>query len=236
MIKVGNIWLGGRPRVAGVLVDTIDTRRIRQLINAGADLVEIRIDTFKRREPRYILKSLEILKSHRLPVILTIRSKKEGGKYRIDDAERLELFTSLTPLASAIDIELSSRGIIKEVIDTARRYRKRVIISYHDFTGTPEYRSLVGIIKRARRKGGDIIKIATKVRDREEIKRLVRILIEHRYMIVIAMGRKGTPSRVFFPLLGSLITYGATTTATAPGHIPLKTKKHHKPLRYRQVA
>ena len=49
------------------------------------------------------------------------------------------------------------------------------------------------------------------------------MLREHRRQqrIVIAMGAHGVASRVFFPLLGSLITYGYLHQAVAPGQLSL---------------
>ena len=39
------------------------------------------------------------------------------------------------------------------------------------------------------------------------------------------MGSFGAPSRVVFPVLGSLITYGSVNGKSAPGQMPVKAIK-----------
>lgn len=211
--------------VAGVIAGDIKKGTVKKAVSAGADLLEVRIDTFKNRGLEGLRGSIETLKSTELPIILTVRSHREGGADKIPDKKRVEIFDSLTPFADMVDIELSSGNIVKTVVNFARRDGKKVIISYHNFKTTPAVKKLQDIIKKSRAMGADIVKIATFASGVEDLKKLAEILCDSNDLIVIAMGPDGAASRVFFPFLGSLVTYGSITEKTAPGQLSLKFLK-----------
>lgn len=215
---------GNSPMAAGVIADRVDSKALKRAIAEGADLLELRVDTFKDLDPEALEKDIRAVRG-RLPLLITVRSVKEGGVNRIPDKKRLEIFNALMPFADMVDIELSSGKILKNVIDSARRQGKKVIVSYHDFKSTPGLKILQDIIKKARNSGADFVKIAAFAKSREDVKRLARILTDHEGLIVIAMGEASKGSRVFFPMLGSLVTYGSITAATAPGQMTLKEIK-----------
>ncbi len=214
------------PGIAGVLAGEISAASIKRAARSGADLIEVRVDTFRDRGLNTLTEGLKRLRSKtKLPVILTVRSRKEGGKYAIGDRDRLELFKNLMPFADIADIELSSGGIIKNVVDSARGHGKKVIISYHNFKTTPGDRVLLDIVRKARAKGGDIVKLAAFARGSQDLRRLACVLTDSNDLIVIAMGKAGSASRVLFPAIGSLITYGSLTDKTAPGQMSVKELK-----------
>src|SRR3989304_4571205 len=173
------------PAVCAVVAGSPEKRKIKKAKALGADMVEIRVDTFRKRDAVKIKKLFIEAKKEGLPAILTVRSAKEGGMFFIDEKERLALFRELTPFSDFVDVELGGSGIIKEVTRIAKRFRKKIIVSYHNFKMTPEEKN----------------------------------------SIVIGMGKKGVNSRVFFPLAGSLVTYGSIDRKTAPGQLPLKELK-----------
>ncbi|MCK4846212.1 MAG: type I 3-dehydroquinate dehydratase [Deltaproteobacteria bacterium] len=212
------------PKVCGVITDRLSATAVKKARTAGADLIEVRVDTFKAREIGALKKVFKEARSIGLPILLTVRSKKEGGHYTIGDKERLELFTALMPLVDAIDIELTSRRILSKVIATAKSRRKKVIVSFHDFKATPTSARIKKIIRDARAIGADITKVAFKARSTEDARRLALILLEEGKgsLIAISMGEKGRASRVTLPFMGSLLTYGTLTTSTAPGQMKIK--------------
>ena len=209
MVRLRGTQLGSAPLVAAVVSGRVTGLTLLRAIKDGAKLFEFRVDTFKDRRPQRLKKDAQRLKESGLPVILTIRSPAEGGRFKVPDTERLALFELLAPYADCIDIELSSRALTKKVAALTKRLRKKLIVSFHDFVSTPARARLLEKIKRARSNGADIVKIATRARTRKDIKTLASILCEGDDLIVIAMGKVGAPTRVAFPLLGSLITYGA---------------------------
>ncbi len=223
MIKIGNLKLGDIPRIVLVLCARKNGAFIEKAKSLGADLLEIRIDQFRNVKSEYILKTIEQIKRSDLPIIATIRSKREGGKY-LTESKRLKLFEATIPLVEAIDIELSSRQILNKVVKKAHQIKKTVIISYHNFKETPSKGILEKLIKKIKTEGGDIVKIACLAKNREDVLRLMKFTLEHKNknIVAISMGKIGAISRVLFPFVGSLFTYGYLETPSAPGQLPLK--------------
>lgn len=217
------------PRCAGVIVDRLDVRAVRRAARDGADVVEARVDTFSERDESALKAAFGKIKKDetagRVPLLLAIRSVREGGVARIPDGERLRLFDSLMPFADAVDIELSSGNILKDVINLAKGKGAKVIVSHHDFHKTPGTKRLRDIVKRARAYGADYVKVAAAVACREDTRRLAALLAEDGGLIVIGMGEAARASRIFFPMLGSLLTYGSMTKATAPGQMTVREIK-----------
>lgn len=214
------------PLAAGVVTGSISAPVVKKAVRQGADILEVRLDTFKDLTPEGLVKSFKKLKaSTGLPLLATVRSRKEGGSQGLSDQKRAEVFKIAMPFSDFIDIELSSDKIIKSVVNFAHKQGGKVIISFHDFKATPADTALKTIIKRGRATGGDFIKIAAKANSRSDVRRLAGLLASFDDLIVVAMGGLGAASRVFFPMLGSYITYGALTEKTAPGQLPLKLLK-----------
>ncbi len=212
------------PSITAVILERIDRRTIRRALGSGADALEIRVDGFARREPGLLQRDFERLRSYEessgVPVILTCRDKGEGGLNAIGARQKRQIFRVLMPYVDYIDIELRKASLFGDIIGEAGRAGVGVIISYHDFRATPSTVKLEEIIHQALSHEGDIVKIAATARRRADLRRLTRLLVEERGpLIVIAMGPLGQASRVFFPLLGSLTTYGSVTKSTAPGQM-----------------
>jgi len=166
------------------------------------------------------------LRQARAPLIATIRTAREGGRWTGSERERERLFDLVLPLVDAVDLELSARGLARRVGRKAHDLGRTVIVSFHDFRRTPPLATLTRRIRSARSLGADIVKLATTARAPADVARLLRILMTQPRvpLVVIAMGRVGTLSRVFFSAAGSLLTYAfdENDTATAPGQLSLR--------------
>lgn len=224
-MKIGKLEVGNTPKIAAVITDGEDKRAIAEAKRNGADLLELRIDCFKKRDAASLQKIVKHIKSEGLPLLATIRSKAEGGKSGISEKERLRLFQNIMPLVDAVDIELGSKKILKHVIKTAHGLNKKAIVSYHNFKNTPEQKRLETIVKNCKRAGGDIVKIAAFALKKKDVIRLAALTLSHKNIIVVAMGRLGIASRIFFPAIGSLLTYCSVTKSSAPGQLSLKDAK-----------
>ncbi|MBI5827697.1 MAG: type I 3-dehydroquinate dehydratase [Deltaproteobacteria bacterium] len=224
MLKKKRAWPLKTPAVAGVIVDGVKKGTLKKTLLNGADCLEVRVDTFAVRDLDALKEGVGRLKeSAGVPLIITVRSRKEGGGRSMPDNRRAEIFKALMPFAGIVDIELSSSGgLLKDVIDCAKRSGKGVIVSYHNFKTTPGIDTLDALIKKARSSGADVVKIAAFARGTKDLRRLAGVLAGSDDLIVIAMGRYGAFTRIFFPMLGSLLTYGSITDGTAPGQLPLK--------------
>ena len=181
----------------------------------GADILEIRIDLLDMNA--YQL--LQDLRELDLPIIITNRMKQEGGAWKGTEEERIDMLVSLLPLVDAVDIEL---GATKRdtVVKRAKNTGKTVIISTHDFQGTPGYDEMKDIIRESFDAGADIAKLAVMPGSLEDVLHLLEVTLHAEGAVcTIAMGETGRHSRVIAPIYGSVMTYGYVGIATAPGQL-----------------
>jgi len=225
MIKLGDLVLTeGRPHVAVSFTDADGKDEVARARAAGVAIAELRIDLFARYSPDYV--EAQIRRLAGLPTLGTIRYAAEGGGWQASEAERRALYEVILPLVDAIDVELGAKTILGDLADLAKARGKVLIVSHHDFAGTPDYDSLAQIAARAVAAGADIVKIATHVADDRDIETLGRVLAERPApnLVVIGMGENGAPTRLLFPGQGSLFTFAAKgDRATAPGQLDYLT-------------
>ncbi|WP_461121972.1 type I 3-dehydroquinate dehydratase [Saccharothrix stipae] len=202
------------PLVAVSFADDDSERAAAAARSAGVDVAELRIDRFSRTDVAHVLEQVRAFEG--LPVLATVRSAAEGGGWSGAEAARLDLFREVAPLVEAVDVELSSREVVADVVAAAHAHDALAIVSYHNFDHTPEIGELDTIVRDAKAVGADIVKISTMATTGADVKVLASLLVNSgdTEMIVIAMGEIGTASRIFFPALGSRVTY------TFIGHQP----------------
>ena len=233
MLKIGRLSLDGTPRIVVPFIGGAGKKTLAAAKKCGLDIAELRIDLFSHQDPPFVLK--EISKFRRWPVIVTLRSRREGGQWKGSEPLRLKLFRAVIPKAAAVDIELSSTKILSQVVRLAHRAKKPVIVSYHNFDRTPDLAALLRTVKQAKRQGADIVKIAAMTRSRKDLQTLARLTAEnaHLNLVIIAMGSRGMVSRIFFPVLGSLMTYARLGRPTAPGQFSCRETLHYLKTFYR---
>ncbi len=230
MLKIGKIELGKIPRVAISISDRENNKSIpRGLI----DILEIRVDQFKKTDPGYVNDVIKERRKIGIPLLLTVRSPKEGGERYIPNQLKLRIFQENIPLVDAVDIELGS-PILPEVVKAAKKDKKTVIVSWHNLKTTPNDKILKGILNKAKRNGADIIKIACQANKKEDLIRLTHWTIDNKSknIITISLGAMGSISRLFFPAIGSLITYAYLNKPSGPGQRPLSELREHLRLYY----
>ena len=221
MLTIGGLELGILPRIAVPMSDT-EARQDAGAARALADVFELRIDRFARHDPGYTAEICREVRAHRVPLIATVRAAEEGGEGSLDDTTRLAIFQAVAPVVDAFDIEFRS-PIREQVLQLGQATHNLVIVSHHDFERTPADGELSAIIDAAKSQGADIVKLAVFARQSVDVDRLLGVLRHHRdqHLIAIAMGPYGAASRIFFPLIGSLLTYGFLHQAVAPGQLAL---------------
>jgi 3-dehydroquinate dehydratase type I len=174
-----------------------DTREIedsaREAWRSGADLVEIRLDYVT--DIRGLMES-RYLKSSEEKLVLTYRSKDEGGKGEfdkniVDDLKDVYYRFS----KSLVDLEffkIKSNPLIARV---AESLKPRLIVSWH--TSSLNIRELVEVYRRATTLG-KYVKIVTKAEDYEDNIRVLRLydLVGADNLIAFCMGYKWVLSRV----------------------------------------
>lgn len=182
-----------------------------------ADMIEIRLDYLTDFDFADLSVLQALLEDSSLPAIITCRAVSEGGRQRVDDEARLRLLAAATQFADYCDIEAAHyESALRFSPDTSR-----LIVSHHDFSGTPA--DLDSIYERITSLPAAVYKIVTKattISDSLSIfKLLERARIEKRQLIALAMGDAGLMTRVLGPAFGSYLTYGTLGPGkeSAPG-------------------
>jgi 3-dehydroquinate dehydratase I len=189
-----------------------------------ADAVEFRMDL--ANDPLTALASY----GGELPLIATNRAEWEGGEAReenrLDDLARAAEFDSV----GAIDVELAAFGGEdgERAVRRAHEAGTAVIVSAHDFEGTPAGEELRETLVRATERG-DVGKLAVAATDPGDVLALLsatyELASEGRRVATMAMGEAGRHSRAIAPIYGSRIGYAPVdpANATAPGQYDLAT-------------
>lgn len=219
MLRIGKVQLGQIPRV--VLAVSGNYSALSRASENCVDILEVRVDHFDQIEPKYVFNEVTAIKKHNLPLIGTVRSKREGGKASISDSRQIALYRKIAPLVEALDVELSSGPTLKQARSIASKNKNVLIISHHNFSKTPDEKELKKITEKALSNGADIIKIATFAQKESDVIRLLEFTSRYKdkKLVTISMGAKGSISRIMFPLVGSLLTY--TSVTPSGGQVPL---------------
>jgi 3-dehydroquinate dehydratase type I len=193
-------------------------KRVDTAIKLGADLVELRLDylrTFSIDRVKDIVGRI----SDRC--ILTLRSSREGGRFRGSEEQRIPILYELEDLEPAyIDIELHAitkeRGLSEVCSNTV------LIVSKHILHNTPSTSTLNRWITEvlSYQGIGKIVSTAKKFEDNLRVMEALKQAPKGR-LISFCMGEIGLVSRILAPLLGSPIVYTSLNEATAPGQIGL---------------
>ncbi len=197
-------------------------RKASVALSAGSELVEFRVD---RLEGGNALNDImRTLSPFARKAILTVRSSQEGGGFKGSESARLELISRLAELRPAyIDIELTAAKENKSWLESLPR-RTRTIISWHNFSRTPDQPQLEAICEEGLGIGtlAKIVTTATKVED--NIATLALCKRGGGRVIAFCMGDLGTLSRVLSMRMGAPIVYASLPNeAVAPGQISVST-------------
>jgi 3-dehydroquinate dehydratase I len=187
----------------------------------GFDLVEARVDLFAQQSLDGCAHACARLEASGTPVILTIRSAAQGGRFAGPDAARLSAFGAAIAggYASWVDIENDATIVDELAVAIAARDRAQLIVSHHDFARTPPLETLLEIVDRCHAIAGAIAKIATAVKSDADRQTLLALLAQRPdRTCVIGMGASAD-LRIELAARGSLLAYGYLERATAPGQM-----------------
>ena len=183
-------------------------RGILRAASIGADLVELRLDYWKGAMPDFG-DQVNLARTYGMDVIVTVRDPSEGGVRRVEWKERaLRLAKDLNCLCD-VEAKLYSEPPCE-----------RTIASIHFFNELKEedYKLITEL--SSQRSNFSIFKVAAKLRDVEDLLRLVRS-IRHPKKAFMPMGEGTEKLRLISVLLGSHLNYGSVSEATAPGQVRL---------------
>ncbi len=188
---------------------------------------EIRLDYLE--EPAPDLQKL--FRSLPGPVIATNRLAAEGGRWPGSEADRRRLLEEALALGvTCLDVELAADPAWRREV-AARRGATKLILSWHDFAGTPEQSRLDAVLEEMLAAEVDILKLVTLAREPADNLRLLSLIpnarAHGREIIAFCMGPVGKWSRVAAPLLGSWLTFApfSKSGASAPGQLTVNDLK-----------
>jgi 3-dehydroquinate dehydratase / shikimate dehydrogenase len=210
-------------KICAVIAEhTVDAVRaaLHRAPPCGADLIELRLDYLRDFDFSNPTALDSLLENKPLPAIITCRAIEEGGDQQIDDQIRMRLLVEgARRLADYCDIEASHYPKAAALSPDPAR----IIVSYHDFVGTPPdldaiYETLCGLPAAVCK----IVTMAGSVEDTLPIFRLIeRAKRDGKNIIALVMGQAGVITRIVGPALGAWLTYGALpgSSGSAPGQL-----------------
>lgn len=107
-----------------IVASITDLRDVKKAEQSGADVIEMRLDLMNWESPGLPSTLREEVS---IPIIVTLRSKAEGGTFRGTAKEWFHTITKYSPIADFIDIERSYRHFARSLQEDG----KKVIASYH---------------------------------------------------------------------------------------------------------
>lgn len=185
-----------------------------------ASVLELRLDVMEEFDLQ------EILRKAPKPVIVTYRSRKEGGKGRAHYATRVCLLRdALDKGADFVDVEFSMPLIYREPLFRDRG-KTKIIVSRHLLNGTPSEKTLQNLLARMAATGADVVKIVSRAKNLEDNRRVMELLPLARHLgvplITFCLGFHGRFSRITSPLLGGFLTFASLEKGeeSAEGQFP----------------
>jgi len=188
-------------------------RLMDQVSSKRPDLLEVRIDKVRNSSP---LK--EIIARKFCPAIATDRSNRKVP-------------SKLAKLESAAGIgfdfvDLDLLGTDAEAVERLRSKGAEIILSYHDYSGTPSQDRLSKVLEAEKKLGCDICKIVSTARlpeDNLTVLRFIRKESSRVKLVSFAMGVRGVPSRVLSPWFGAEFTFASLSdeARTAEGQLSI---------------
>jgi 3-dehydroquinate dehydratase/shikimate dehydrogenase len=195
----------------------------RREADQGETFLEFRLDYLPDPRSGFPVIRRLLEESPDATVLATCRRHQNQGKFNgsVDEQVRI-LAESVDFGARAVDIEIESAEGVNSRLE-ALRSKCFVIISYHNYDGTP---AMEPVVKRMLAVPGDAYKIVTTARKPSDMQRLLTIAKSHprQKFVLLAMGETGFPSRVLSPAMGGLYSYAAPSAAegTAAGQVSAK--------------
>jgi len=185
---------------------------------AGIDLAEIRLDLLlsKGVEPEKILSAMT---KKELPILLTLRTREEGGAFNWRSRQRVLFFLAFLPFADVIDLELTNLPRLGRVLRAIRRSKRDLILSSHSLKRKLTPLRLKRLLVHFRKTRAHVYKIVGLARKPRDLRTLAEPLLSlpHMRLAILASGPLATASRLSLPALGSRLVHVHLGEPAAPG-------------------
>ncbi|WP_353853860.1 type I 3-dehydroquinate dehydratase [Bacillus sp. Bos-x628] len=235
--KLKTVQAGAQPMICTPLIGKTNEELLHEvevLAEKKPDVMEWRADFFTHlNDVDCVLETLKCIKdkANGIPFLFTIRSEREGGeRISLSEKEKVSLLVKLceSKRVEAIDYELMQDvKHMREVGQAAKKNGVTLIVSYHDFQGTPEVERMVQILVKAESVGADIAKIAVMPHTYDDALQLLAATSQAQKRLAIpiismAMGKYGAFTRMIGGLFGSVMTFAVGKESSAPGQVAIQ--------------
>lgn len=235
-LTVGNVVFGeGRPKIIVPIVGRSKEEILesaKEIRKIDCDVVEWRIDFFDDVTEHGAVSKLakEVKDTVNKPLLVTFRTKKEGGVLELSDDKYFEIYEEVVENSEIdlLDVELfMAEDKVASLIEKAHNNNIKIVMCNHDFDKTPELEEIVNRLVSMSKKDADICKIAVMPNNNKDVLTLLeatRLAKEQidKPLITMSMGALGMISRVSGEVFGSSATFGAAKQSSAPGQVPVK--------------
>jgi len=199
----------------------------REEYNAGERFFEFRLDYLPVPEQGIAAMRKFLARNADCTVLATCRRHQNRGHFNGSIEQQVKILdAAIEAGAQAVDIEIESAENCVDSLE-ALRARARLVISYHNYGGTPALDTVMRRMLRVAADGYKIVTTAKKPSDNARILSLAKTYAKTP-TILLAMGETGFPTRVLSPSVGGLFTYAAPNSAagTASGQVSAHQLRH----------
>ena len=144
------------------------------------------------------------------------------GRNPAEELAENQLLKAIEAGAKYVDLEMEAPPMMgRRIRQACREYGSILIRSFHDFEGTPPEATLLSLLDKGRRFGGEVVKIVTTAAGQADVDAVMSLYreVEPGTLVAFCMGPEGRESRLEALRQGAPFTYACLSPeeATAPG-------------------
>jgi len=149
-------------------------------------------------------------------------SLQRKGRNPAEELAENQLLKAIEAGAKYVDLEVEAPPMMgRKIRQACQEFGTMLIRSFHDFEGTPPDTTLLSLLEKGRRFGGEVVKIVTTATCQADADRVMSLYREAApgTLVAFCMGPEGRESRLEALRQGAPFTYACLTAeeATAPG-------------------
>ena len=149
-------------------------------------------------------------------------SEPHRGRSAAEEYVESRLLKAIEAGAKYVDLEMEVPPMMgRKIRQACQQYGSVLIRSFHDFEGTPPAATLLSLLEKGRRFGGEVVKIVTTATCEADVDAVLSLYREAEpgTLVAFCMGEEGRASRLEALRHGAPFTYACLTPeeATAPG-------------------
>jgi 3-dehydroquinate dehydratase type I len=211
------------PKVCVIITESNTTEaleRLTEIASLGPDLIEVRFDYMEvPGDPGIIRDSTD------LSLIATNRRRDQGGHSMMGEPDRVAVILDAVKAGfDYADLELNTPSL-DDIGSRVNALGGNLVISHHDFEGTPSTEELRETMSQMVELGADVCKIIGTAQSPGDNLTYLSLFGSPREggLVCFGMGRDGILSRVLSPIMGGEFTYASSHTGgeSAPGQLTL---------------